>query len=208
MAPRAALDTNVVFSRVLHELLGRAANTGGLLEPIWSKELVRETTRVLVENKGLDHDRAEAWAGLMANVFPAGRVDISQVPADLDLSALTSDDDDQHICALAIAGGADYILTFDKSFDVEALRALGIEVVEPDVFLSTAIDEEPGLFRDILTEQAAAWGDGRSRNSSTQSSEPAPPSSPQRPASSSTLDNTRNRHKRRRSLPATHAHPD
>jgi predicted nucleic acid-binding protein len=159
--PTVVLDTNVVFSRVLHELLGRAGNTGGLLELIWSEELVAETTRVLIEEKGLDRERAEVWAGLMADVFPAGRVDISQIPSDLDLSALTSDDDDQHICALAVAGGADYILTFDKSFDVEALGAFGIDVVEPDVFLSTAIDEEPELFRDILTEQAAAWG-GRS----------------------------------------------
>jgi len=156
--PTVVLDTNVIFSRVLHELLGRAANTGGLLRLLWSEELVRETTRVLVEDKGLDRDRAEVWAGLMANAFPAGRVDISQVPSDLDLSALTSDEDDQHICALAVAGGADYILTFDKSFDVEALRALGIEVATPDVFLSKAIDEEPELFREILVEQAAAWG--------------------------------------------------
>jgi predicted nucleic acid-binding protein len=156
--PKAVLDTNVVFSRVLHELLGRAADTGGLLELIWSDELIRETTRVLVEEKGLDRVRAEVWAGLMANAFPAGRVDISQIPSDLDLSALTSDEDDQHICALAVAGGADHILTFDKSFDQPALQALGISVAEPDVFLSTAIDEEPDLFREILTEQAAAWG--------------------------------------------------
>jgi len=159
--PTVVLDTNVVFSRVLHELLGRAANTGGLLELIWSEELVAETTRVLIEEKSLDRERAEVWAGLMADVFPAGRVDISQIPSDLDLSTLTSDDDDQHICALAVAGSADYILTFDKSFDVEALRALGIDVAAPDTFLCKAIDEGPELFRDILTEQAAAWG-GRS----------------------------------------------
>jgi predicted nucleic acid-binding protein len=159
--PTVVLDTNVVFSRVLHELLGRAANTGGLLELIWSEELVAESTRVLVEEKGLDRERAEMWAGLMTDVFPAGRVDTSQIPPGLGLSTLTSDDDDQHICALAVAGGADYILTFDKSFNRPALEALGIEVFEPDVFLSTAIDEEPDLFREILTEQAAAWG-GRS----------------------------------------------
>ena len=157
MPPKAVLDTNVIFSRVLHQLLGRAANMGGLLELIWSKSRHR-ATRVLIENKGLDRDRAEMWAGLMANAFPAGRVDISHVPFDLDLSALTSDEDDQHICALAVAGSADYILTFDKSFDIEALRALGINVVEPDMLLCKAIDEEPGLFREILAEQAATWG--------------------------------------------------
>jgi len=156
--PTVVLDTNVVFSRVLHELLGRSANTGDLLELIWSDELIAETTRVLIEEKGLDRERAEVWAGLMADVFPAGRVDISLVPSDLDLTTLTSDDDDQHICALAVAGGADYILTFDKSFDQPALQALGISVAEPDVFLSKAIDAESELFREILTEQAAAWG--------------------------------------------------
>ncbi len=57
-----------------------------------------------------------------------------------------------------IAGGADYILTFDKSFDTQALGALGIDVAPPDVFLCKAIDEEPELFREILAEQAAAWG--------------------------------------------------
>ncbi|MGH2904666.1 MAG: PIN domain-containing protein [Solirubrobacteraceae bacterium] len=158
MPPTAVLDTNVVFSRVLHELLGRAANTGGLLELIWSDELVAETTRVLVEDKGLDRDRAQVWAGLIANVFPAGRVDISRIPPDLDLSTLTSDEGDHHICALAVAGAADCLLTFDKSFNRSALRALGIEVVEPDVFLSDAIDEDPDLFREILIEQATAWG--------------------------------------------------
>lgn len=178
MPPTVVLDTNVVFSRVLHELLGRAANTGGLLELIWSEELVAETTRVLIEEKSLDRERAEVWAGLMADVFPAGRVDISQIPSDLDLSTLTSDDDDQHICALAVAGSADYILTFDKSFDVEALRALGIDVAAPDVFLSKAIDEEPELFRDILTEQALSWMlDGRYGTGGTHFFEVSPSSS-------------------------------
>jgi predicted nucleic acid-binding protein len=156
--PTVVLDTNVVFSRVLHELLGRAGNTGGLLELIWSEELIAETTRVLIEEKGLDRERAEVWAGLMAEVFPAGRVDISQIPSDVDLSALTSDDDDQHICALAVAGGADCIVTFDKSFDTQALGVLGVDVATPDTFLCKAIDEEPELFREILVDQAAAWG--------------------------------------------------
>ncbi len=158
MPPKAVLDTNVVFSRVLHELLGRAATTGDLLEFLWSEELVQETIRVLMEEKNLDREHAEMWVGLMTDAFPAGRVDISKIPSDLDLSALTSDEDDQHICALAVVGEADYIFTFDKSFKVEGLGALGIDVVEPDVFLSREIDKDLDLFRDILTEQAAAWG--------------------------------------------------
>ena len=42
------------------------------------------------------------WVGFMTDAFPAGHVDISQIPHGLDLPTLTSDEDDQHICALAI----------------------------------------------------------------------------------------------------------
>jgi predicted nucleic acid-binding protein len=155
---KAVLDSNVLFSRVLHELLGRLASTGDLLEFLWSEELIRETTRVLIEDKGLDREGAEVWVGFMTDAFPAGRVEISQIPSDLDLSALTSDEDDQYICALAVAGGADCIVTFDKSFDTQALGVLGVDVATPDTFLCKAIDEGPELFREILVDQAAAWG--------------------------------------------------
>jgi predicted nucleic acid-binding protein len=155
--PTVVLDTNVIFSRVLHELLGRAATTGNLLEFLWSDELVQESTRVLIEQKGLSHEHAQLWVALMTDAFPAGRVDISKIPPDLDLSTLTSDEDDHHISALAVAGSADFILTFDKKFNLDALQALGIQAIEPDVFLSAAIDDDPDSFREILVEQAAAW---------------------------------------------------
>ena len=164
MPPKAVLDTNVVFSRVLHELLGRAATTGDLLEFLWSKELVQETIRVLMEDKDLDREHAEMWVGLMTDAFPAGRVDISKISSDLDLSALTSDKDDQHICALAVAGGANYIFTFDKSFEVEGLGALGIDVVEPDVFLSREIDKDPTCFARSSLSRRRHGEDGRSKN--------------------------------------------
>jgi predicted nucleic acid-binding protein len=156
--PRAVLDTNVLFSRVLHELIGRVATTGNLLELIWSDELVEETTRTLIHEKGLSRENAELWIGLMTDAFPANSIDIARIPPGLDLSSLTSDEGDHHICALAVAGAADYILTFDQSFNRSAMQALGIDVVEPDVFLSDAIDEDRDLFREILIEQAAAWG--------------------------------------------------
>jgi predicted nucleic acid-binding protein len=85
---------------------------------------VAEAPRVLIEQKGLSRKNAKLWVGLMTDAFPAGRIDISQIPAGLDLSALTSDEDDHHICALAVAGSADYILTFDKSFNLEGLQGV------------------------------------------------------------------------------------
>ena len=38
--PRAVLDTNVIFSRVLHELFGRLSSESRLANLIWSNELL------------------------------------------------------------------------------------------------------------------------------------------------------------------------
>lgn len=38
--PRAVLDSDIVFSRVLHELMGRVAKRLGLLNLVWSQELL------------------------------------------------------------------------------------------------------------------------------------------------------------------------
>ncbi len=73
MPAKAVLDSNVLFSRVLHELLGRLASTGDLLEFLWSEELIWETTRVLIEDKGLDREGAEVWVGFMTDAFPAAK---------------------------------------------------------------------------------------------------------------------------------------
>ena len=49
--PRAVLDTDIIFSRVLHELIGRIAVDLRLLTLIWSDELLAEARRVLVREE-------------------------------------------------------------------------------------------------------------------------------------------------------------
>jgi predicted nucleic acid-binding protein len=102
---RAVLDADVIFSRVLHELMGRLASGARLFDLIWSEELLDETKRSLIERKKLSAEAAEAWVEHMRREFPDGRVDPSAIPDDLDLAALTRDPDDAHVCALAIVGG-------------------------------------------------------------------------------------------------------
>lgn len=157
--PRAVLDSNVIFSRVLHELLGRAAASLRLLDLIWSDELLAETERVLIEHKPLTPAQAARWVGYLRDSFPEGRVDL--VGVELDLSALSDDPDDEHVCALTVAGQATYLFTFDRGYLRDALAANGVQVVSPDVFLSQAIDDEQGAFEALIEEQAEHWGGGR-----------------------------------------------
>jgi hypothetical protein len=97
-APRAVLDTDIVFSRVLHELMGRVAKGLELLDLVWSEELLAETRRSLVEKKGLSEDAAARWAGYLPQNFPDGEQDPADLSAGVDLDILTDDPDDHHVC--------------------------------------------------------------------------------------------------------------
>jgi predicted nucleic acid-binding protein len=160
--PRAVLDADIIFSRVLHELMGRLASGARLFDLIWSEELLSEAETSLIERKGLSASVAETWVGHMRREFPGGYVDLTEVPDDLDLSSLTRDPGDVHVCALAIAGGANYLFTFDRGYLSESLRRHGVEVPNVDGFLVEQCKEEPEAFRRTIEAQVAAWGGGRS----------------------------------------------
>ncbi len=92
----------------------------------------------------------------------AQRIEIDQLPADVDLTTLTTDPGDHHICALAIAGHADLLLTFDQGYVSESLAEHGIQVLTPDAFLDTTLQESPDAIISAIQAQAEAWGGGRS----------------------------------------------
>ena len=65
------------------------------------------------------------------------------------------------MCALAVAGRADLLITFDRGYLSEPLHAHGVHVVEPDEFLAAAFKEQPTTLQRILDEQTSSWGGGR-----------------------------------------------
>jgi predicted nucleic acid-binding protein len=159
--PRAVLDADVVFSRVLHELMGRLAAGARLFDLVWSEELLGEVESSLIERKGLVPEVAETWAGHMRREFPGGCVDITAVPKGLDLASMTRDPGDVHVCALAIAGSADLLFTFDRGYLKEPLRRHGVEVPDLDRFLVERCEEQPQAFTRIVEAQAEVWSGGR-----------------------------------------------
>jgi predicted nucleic acid-binding protein len=159
--PRAVLDADVIFSRVLHELMGRLAAGARLFDLVWSEELLGEAESSLIERKGLVTEVAETWVGHMRREFPDGRVDITAVPEDLDLASMTRDPGDVHVCALAIAGSADLLFTFDRGYLKEPLRRHGVEVPDLDRFLVDRCEEQPQAMARIVEAQADVWSGGR-----------------------------------------------
>lgn len=86
--PRAVIDTDIMFSRVLHELIGRVARTMRLLDLIWSDELLDEAKRKLMERKGLADHVAERWVGYLRENFASGHTSTENVLSSEQLDAL------------------------------------------------------------------------------------------------------------------------
>jgi predicted nucleic acid-binding protein len=189
--PRAVLDSNVIFSRVLHELMGRVAGTARLLDLVWSDDLLTEAKRVLQEKKPMPEAAAERWVSLMRDGFPEGQVDPSELPVGVDLSALTKDAGDEFVCALAIVGGAQYLFTFDRGYLTEALRAHDIIVTSPDPWLVAAIAEQPDVFEELCQRKLGPGVDDRLTNSLMPSDGLEPAYSRRRRASSFVLSQGR-----------------
>lgn len=160
--PRAVLDADIIYSRVLHELFGRIATELRLLNLFWSEQLLAETQRSLIERKGLPTDAADRWVGYMRQSFPAGGVEVEVEQAELpDLASLTRDPGDHHICALALAANADYLFTHDRGYLQTGLSRYGVQVTAPDAFLVAAFDTDPHGLLGRLELQASTWAGGR-----------------------------------------------
>lgn len=159
--PRAILDADVIFARVLHKLMGRVATTARFITLVWSDELIAEARHSLITRKGLATEVAERWVGHLRSEFPHGRIDIAATRQRVDLSALTQDPRDEHVCALAVAARPATLFTHDRGYLREPLAALGVEVERPDAFLCQLISDEPEAVRWVLEVPASAWGGGR-----------------------------------------------
>lgn len=159
--PRAVLDADIIYSRVLHELMGRLATEVRLFDLIWSENLLAEARAKLAERKGLTAEIADAWVGHMRREFPSGCVDPASAPAGVDLGSLTRDSNDRHVCALAIAGGADLLFTFDRGYLRDPLRERGVDVPDLDRYLVTQFDEQPNAIMRVVERQANVWMGGR-----------------------------------------------
>lgn len=71
----------IIYSRVLHELMGRVARRLRLLDLCWSEELLAEAAHSLVGKKGLSIDVAQRWVDRLPQNFPTGRTEIDDVRA-------------------------------------------------------------------------------------------------------------------------------
>ncbi|MEA5162319.1 PIN domain-containing protein [Cereibacter johrii] len=129
---RVVLDACVLFPTVLREiLLGCAAR--GLFVPLWSERILEEWARATRRLGPLAEVQARGEGTALRAAFPS-----ATIPPQPGLEARLHlpDEADIHVLAVAIAGHADAILTFNAAdFPRGTLSAEGLARRDPDGFL-------------------------------------------------------------------------
>ena len=144
---RAALDACVLFPTVLREILLGVAQAG-VYEPLFSERILQEWVRATAKLGPLAQMQAEGDALLTRTQFP--RAMVREQPG-LQARLMLPDPDDLHVLAIAIAGHADCIVTFNaQDFPRHILAAEGLERRDPDGFLWQLWSEQPEAVAGVV----------------------------------------------------------
>jgi predicted nucleic acid-binding protein len=129
---KVVLDACVLYPTVLREILTGAAGAG-LFTPLWSDRILEEWARATRKLGAGAEAVARGEVALLRAAFPA-----ACVPARPAIEARLTlpDDNDRHVLAVAVAAGADAILTFNAAdFPRHLLAEEGLVRRDPDGFL-------------------------------------------------------------------------
>lgn len=144
---RAALDACVLFPTVMREILLGVAQAG-VYEPLFSERILQEWVRATAKLGPLAQMQAEGDALLTRTQFP--RAMVREQPG-LQARLMLPDPDDLHVLAIAIAGHADCIVTFNaQDFPRHILAAEGLERRDPDGFLWQLWSDEPEAVAGVV----------------------------------------------------------
>ncbi|MBA3910347.1 MAG: PIN domain-containing protein [Rhodobacter sp.] len=129
---KAVLDACVLYPTVLREILQGAA-AAGLYDPVFSDRILREWVLATAKLGSAAPAIAEGEAAALRAAFPKA---LARERPDIEARLLLPDANDLHVLAIAIASGADAIVTFNaQDFPGHVLAAEGIARRDPDGFL-------------------------------------------------------------------------
>lgn len=144
---RAVLDACVLYPPVLRDLLLGVAELGHFT-PLWSDRIIEEWVRATAKLGQMDQTRIEA--ALICARFP--RASLRAAP-QYESRLHLPDPDDLHVLAVAIAGSADAIVTFNaRDFPRGVLAAEGLARRDPDGFLWDFFSQHPGPVGAVIAQ--------------------------------------------------------
>lgn len=163
MAVKVFVDANLLFYKIISDLLFDASNLG-LIEAHWSKAVIAEYLehgpRVLNEirkSKGLseDLDTAQAMVQKKVELFReySGFVLVESYES-LDIpDDVLNDKDDIHVLQAAVKSKCSILLTLDKDFrKISSLADLEIVAKKADSFFCELFDRYEAQMMDVIEE--------------------------------------------------------
>ncbi|MGB0660871.1 MAG: RSP_2648 family PIN domain-containing protein [Mangrovicoccus sp.] len=152
---KTLLDACVLFPTLQREILMGAAKRG-LFAPLFSPRILEEWRRAAAR----DNLPADVEIALLRAAWPAAEV--TPGPGAEDSLSLP-DENDRHVLAAAIAGGAEILLTQNlKDFPARSLARYGLRPVAPDNFLMELWQDAPSDIAQAVSEAFAPLGAGPS----------------------------------------------
>ncbi|MDT8855604.1 PIN domain-containing protein [Paracoccaceae bacterium Fryx2] len=152
---RVVLDACVLYPTVLREILTGVARAG-LFAPLWSERILEEWARATRKLGPGAEALARAEGAALRAGFPAATIAAQPgIEARLHLR----DENDIHVLAVAIAGSADAILTFNAAdFPRHTLAAEGLARRDPDGFLWELWSHHPEAVTVVIEAVRAEAG--------------------------------------------------
>ena len=143
---KAVLDACVLYPTVLREILIGAA-VAGLYVPLWSERILEEWARATAKLGPGEQAFARREIAALKAAFPGACVTRHQ---GLEARLYLPDENDIHVLATAIAGGADAIITLNASdFPRGVLAGEGLARRDPDGFLWELWSHHPGVIAAV-----------------------------------------------------------
>lgn len=131
---RVVLDACVLANHGICDLFLRLAERPRLYSPIWSSEILDETTRTHITKLSWPQDLADHWRNEVQSYFAEALIEDASCLEPI----LINDIKDRHVLATAIRSGASTIVTFNlRDFSAPALAPWGIHAVHPADYLIT-----------------------------------------------------------------------
>jgi len=138
--PVVLYDANLLYPFDLRNLFVQLG-VNQIVRPRWTDAIHDEWIRQLVASGRETRERLLRTRDIMKRVLP----DADVRGYEHEIAGLTlPDNNDRHVLAAAIEGGASTILTFNlKHFPAEALAPFGLIARDPDGFLCDLYDADP-----------------------------------------------------------------
>lgn len=150
MPSHVLFDANVLIQAPLRDTILRAAENG-LVHVRWSRQILAEVQRNLVEARLTDELRAARLVQTLLQVFSDALI----TGFEERIPSMTNHPKDRHVLAAAIHADVDALVTLNLTdFPARAISGYALQVVSPDALLSSLLDNAPETILRIVAEQA------------------------------------------------------